>query len=245
MKRLCLTLLFLAGAAAVLLAAAGEVDVVHLKDGSVLRGTIVERQTYPEDAVILKTADGLQITIPMDKIARITKEKAGGGAAEGSGGAASGTGTELHAMGKYAFEINVLGPLQFGPFARFEIQVGNELFVAPHVRVGYAGLLPWVLFDNPDVGVGVSVLKFFPVQFRDNRVYAGGFAEVSLNMENNIILTGGANAGYRFRFPNRTYWNVGAFAGLFFDTWYETVYFFGMLELAWGKEFGSQPIGSR
>jgi hypothetical protein len=238
MKRLCFALLLLFGASGVLLAAAGEVDVVHLKDGSVLRGTIVERQTYPQEAVILKTADGLQITIPMDKIARITKEQAGGGAAGASGGAAAGaSGAEPHPMGKYAFEINVLGPLQFGPFARFEFQVGDEWFVAPHVRVGYAGLLPWVLFDNPDVGVGVSVLKFFPTGFGNNRFYVGGFGEVSLNMENNILVTGGANAGYRFRFPNRTYWNVGGFAGLFHDTWYDTTYFFGMVELAWGKEF--------
>jgi len=237
MKRLCLALLLLAAAAGALPAAAVEVDAVYLKDGSVLRGAIVERQTYPQEAVILRTADGLDITIPMDKIARITKEQAGGGAAEASGAAAGASGVEPRPMGRYAFEVNLLGFLQFGPFARFEFQVGDELFVAPHLRVGYAGLLPWVVFGNPDVGVGVSVLKFFPPGFRDNRIYAGGFAEVSLNMENNVIVTGGANAGYRFRFPSGAYWNVGGFAGLFFDTWYETVYFFGMVELAWGREF--------
>ena len=229
MKRLCLTLLFLVGAAGLLLAAAKEVDVVHLKDGSVLRGTIVERQTYPEEAVLFRTADGLEITIPMSKIARITKESA-----EGASAAA---GLEAEPMGSYAFEVNLLGFLQFGPFARFEIGVGNELFVAPHLRVGYAGLLGWVLFDNPDIGVGVSVLKFFPSGFGDNRIYGGGFAEVSLNMEGNLLVTGGANAGYRFRFPGGRYWNVGGFAGMFYDTWYETLYFFGMVELALGKEF--------
>jgi hypothetical protein len=138
----------------------------------------------------------------------------------------------------YAFEVNLLGFLQFGPFARFHFRVGDGLTVAPHVRVGYAGLLPWLLFDNPDIGVGTSVLGFFPAGLGENRIYAGGFAEVSLNMEGNLIVTAGGNAGYRFRFPGGRYWNVGGFAGMFYDTWWEELYFFGMVELAWGKEFG-------
>ena len=135
MRRLCLILLLLAAAAGMLFAAAGEIDVVHLKDGSVLRGTILERQTYPEEAVILKTADGLQVTIPMDKIARITKEQAGGGAG-GAGGAA-----EPHPMGRYAFELNVLGFLQFGPFARFEFEMWRRVVRGPSRSRGLRGAL--------------------------------------------------------------------------------------------------------
>jgi hypothetical protein len=232
MKRLLAILLLLAGAAGLLAAAEQTVDVVYLKDGSVLRGTIVERQTYPVEGIVLRTADGLDIPVPMDKIQRITQETAGG---QESGGLA-GMGGPL--IDPYAFEVNLLGFLQFGPFVRFHFRVGDGLTVAPHVRVGYAGLLPWVLFDNPDIGVGTSVLGFFPAGRPNNRIYAGGFAEVSLNLEQNLIITGGANAGYRFRFPGGRYWNVGAYAGIFYDTWYELTYFFGMLELAWGKEFG-------
>jgi hypothetical protein len=232
MKRLSVVLLLLlVGSVGLLLAAGQEVDVVYLKDGNVLRGTIIERQTYPEERITLRTVDGLDIVIPMDKIARITREAAEGGSPE------SGSAPGLEPMGRYAFEVNLLGFLQFGPFARFHIQIGDGLYLAPHVRVGYLGLLPWVLFDNPDIGVGTSVLSFFPAGSPNNRIYAGGFAEVSLNMEQNIIVTAGANAGYRFRFPGGRYWNLGGFAGMFYDTWYETLYFFGMLELAWGKEF--------
>jgi hypothetical protein len=234
MKRLVFVLLMLAGAAGLLAAADQTVDVVYMKDGSVLRGTIVERQTYPQEAIKLRTLDGLDITIPMDKIQRITKEAAGGGEAAGTG--APGLGEPL--IDPYAFEVNLLGFLQFGPFARFHFRVGDTVTVAPHVRVGYAGLLGWVVFDNPDIGVGTSVLTFFPAGRANNRVYAGGFVEVSLNLEQNFIVTAGANAGYRFRFPGGRYWNVGGFAGMFYDTWYESLYFFGMVELAWGKEFG-------
>jgi hypothetical protein len=153
-----------------------------------------------------------------------------------SAGALPGAGEAL--IEPYAFEVNLLGFLQFGPFARFHFRVSDGLTVAPHVRVGYAGLLPWLLFDNPDIGVGTSVLGFFPAGLGENRIYAGGFAEVSLNMEGNLIVTAGGNAGYRFRFPGGRYWNVGGFAGMFYDTWWEELYFFGMVELAWGKEFG-------
>jgi len=231
MKRLSAILLLLVGAAGLLFAASQEQDVVYLKDGSVLRGTIIERQSYPTESITLRTADGLDIPIPMDKIQRITRETTEGAV---TGGLPA---VEVDPLGLYAFEVNLLGFLQFGPFARFHFRVGDELTVAPHVRVGYAGLLGWVLFDNPDIGVGTSVLGFFPAGLGNNKIYAGGFAEVSLNLEENIVITAGANAGYRFRFPGGRYWNVGGFAGLFYDTWYETLYFFGMVELAWGKEF--------
>ena len=234
MKRLVAILLMLTAAASLLSAAEQIVDVVYLKDGSVLRGKIVERQTYPVEGIVLRTGDGLDIPIPMDKIQRITQETAGGQDA----GGLPGMGGPL--IEPYAFEVNLLGFLQFGPFARFHFRVGDGLTVAPHVRVGYAGLLPWALLGTltPDIGVGTSVLGFFPTGYANNRIYAGGFAEVSLNMENNVVLTGGANAGYRFRFPGGRYWNVGGFAGLFYDTWWEELNFFAMVELAWGKEFG-------
>jgi hypothetical protein len=233
MKRMAIILLLLAGAAGLLAAAEQTVDVVYLKDGNVLRGTIVERQTYPVEGIVLRTADGLDIPIPMDRIQRITKETAGGQEAAASPAA----GEPL--IAPYAFEINLLGPLQFGPFARFHFRVADALTVAPHVRVGYAGLLPWILWDppTPDVGVGASVLGYFPAA-RNNRIYAGGFAEVSVNMESDLILTAGGNAGYRFRSPSGRYWNVGGFAGMFYNTWWETLYVFAMVELAWGKEFG-------
>jgi hypothetical protein len=215
-------------------AAAAEndaVDVVHLKDGNVLRGIITERQTYPEEQITLTTRDGLEITISMDKIEKITKESADG---EPVGEGA----TRMTAMGKYAAEVNLLGLLQFGPLARFYFGLGNDLFIAAHVRIGFAGALIYLLFDYPlpDIGVGATFLWFFPMA-PDNRLYAGIFAEASLNIEADIVVTGGANAGYRFRFPSGRYWNVGGIAGISYNTWTEFAFFFGMVELSWGLEF--------
>ena len=147
-------------------------------------------------------------------------------------------GTAAIPMGKYAVEVNLLGLLQFGPLARFYFGFGNELFLVPHIRIGFAGALIYLLFDYPlpDIGVGATFLWFFPMAM-DNRMYAGIFAEASLNIEADIVVTGGANAGYRFRFPSGRYWNIGGIAGISYNTWTEFAFFFGMLELSWGLEF--------
>ena len=139
-------------------------------------------------------------------------------------------------MEKMAFEVNLLGFLQFGPYARLHVRVVPDLYLSPHLRVGYAGALGWILFDNPDVGVGTSLLWFFPGA-GNNRFYAGGLAEVSLNWEDQINLNFGTNFGYRWRFPNHKYWNTGVIAGFSYNTWWEDVFFFGMLELSWGRKF--------
>lgn len=47
-------------------------DVVYLKDGSVLRGTIVE--TVPNESILIRTRDGNQFRILWDRIDRMTKE---------------------------------------------------------------------------------------------------------------------------------------------------------------------------
>ncbi len=47
-------------------------DVVYLKDGSILRGTIVE--TVPDESILIRTRDGNQFRISWDRIERMTKE---------------------------------------------------------------------------------------------------------------------------------------------------------------------------
>ena len=47
-------------------------DVVYLKDGSVIRGTIVEQR--PGESVLIRTRDGNQFRYRMDQIDRLAKE---------------------------------------------------------------------------------------------------------------------------------------------------------------------------
>ena len=49
-------------------------DVVYLKDGSVIRGTIVEQR--PGESVLIRTRDGNQFRYRMDQIDRLAKEAA-------------------------------------------------------------------------------------------------------------------------------------------------------------------------
>ena len=52
-------------------------DVVYLKDGSILRGTIIEQ--IPGKSLKLQTADGNLFVYDMDKVERLTREPAAGG----------------------------------------------------------------------------------------------------------------------------------------------------------------------
>jgi hypothetical protein len=68
--------LFLAVSAVILVPTSVEAqeleDVVYLKDGSVLRGTIVEQ--VPNESILIRTRDGNQFRIIWDRIDRMTKE---------------------------------------------------------------------------------------------------------------------------------------------------------------------------
>ncbi|HET7040049.1 MAG TPA: hypothetical protein VFH97_09175 [Gemmatimonadales bacterium] len=47
-------------------------DVVYLKDGSIVRGILVEQ--VPGQSLLIRTRDGSQFRYPMDQVARITRE---------------------------------------------------------------------------------------------------------------------------------------------------------------------------
>ena len=47
-------------------------DVVYLHDGSIIRGMIVEQ--IPNESLLIRTADGSQYRITMDRVERITRE---------------------------------------------------------------------------------------------------------------------------------------------------------------------------
>lgn len=61
------------GAPAHVVAQDGELeDVVYLKDGSIIRGVIIEQ--IPGESVLIRTRDGNQFRYQMDEITRIAKE---------------------------------------------------------------------------------------------------------------------------------------------------------------------------
>jgi hypothetical protein len=54
-------------------------DVVYLRDGSIIRGTIIEQ--VPGESILIRTTDGNQFRYQMAQIDRITKEPVAGGGA--------------------------------------------------------------------------------------------------------------------------------------------------------------------
>jgi hypothetical protein len=224
-KRMTIAVVLLVLAACVAFAAEETApDTVYLKDGSVLKGTI---KSLTEEFLRIVTSTGQDLTIAMDKVRRFER-----GGAEGS--PASGDGEDP--LSRLALEVNLLGLLQFGPYVRLHVQIGPELYLSPHLRLGIAGALNYVFWDGGGVAAGVSLLRFLPAAAA-NRFYLGGFSEVGVDYEGDLVAVLGANAGHRWRLPDGSYWTAGLIAGASYDFWDEYLFVAGMLELSWGWEF--------
>jgi hypothetical protein len=224
MKRILVATALILAAALTAAAAEPVVDTVYLKDGSVLKGTI---KSLTEVTLRIVTTTGQDLTIAMDKVKRFERGGTEGTQAPGAGG---------EPLSRLAFEVNLLGLLQFGPYVRLHVQVGPELFLSPHVRVGYLGALNYVFWGGGGISAGVSLLKFLPAAGA-NRFYLGGFSEAGIDYESDFVVVLGANAGHRWRLPNGSYWTAGLIAGASYDFWDEYLFVAGMLELSWGWEF--------
>jgi hypothetical protein len=228
MKRILVATALILAAALTAAAAEPVVDTVYLKDGSVLKGTI---KSLTEVTLRIVTTTGQDLTIAMDKVQRF--ERGTGG----SGSAAADQAPDVGAdpLSRLSLEVNLLGLLQFGPYVRLHVRVGPELFLSPHVRIGYAGALNYVFWEGGGIAAGVSLLKFLPAA-GVNRFYLGGFTEAGIDYENDFVVVLGANAGHRWRLPNGSYWQAGIIAGASYDFWDEYLFVAGMLELSWGWE---------
>ena len=51
---------------------ADTIDVVHLKNGSIIKGIVIE--TIPNETIKIETADGSIFVYPFDEVQKITKE---------------------------------------------------------------------------------------------------------------------------------------------------------------------------
>lgn len=209
------------------------VDVVYLKNGSVVRGTITAQEVFPEKSITIETADGSTFVFKEDEIDKITQERA---TARGKVARAAGDSP----MSSQSLEINLLGLLQFGPYLRYHIGLGNEMFISPYIRVGYLGAIYYLLDWSPEVGLGVCYLAYWPLGVGANRFYSGGLFEFNMLDYDNPDVPGIAlagNFGVRWRTSGSTsFWQTGLIAGVGYDFYYEEATFFGMFELSWGWE---------
>jgi hypothetical protein len=215
-----LTMLFISSAG--LYGQESLVDVVYLKDGSIIRGIIIEQ--VPSVSLKIQTRDGSVFVYPIDKVERITRERPINlSVLEGPKPIGS------------ALLINPLGFLQFGPIVDIDFRVGANMQAGAQVRFSGLGILYHLVASNgytdadevltSSMAVGAGMKYFFENQDSPHRFYIGGVFEYGWGGTRGSIgytdeweashrywdiLT---NIGYRWRFPSKLFVNVGVLTG--------------------------------
>ncbi|HUX38870.1 MAG TPA: hypothetical protein VMV44_13300 [Rectinemataceae bacterium] len=224
------------------MAAAEElVDVVYLKNGSVIRGMILEQ--VPDQSLKIRTADGSIFVFKMSEVDRIVKEgvAAGGSPKDGVAG---------KTMPPFSLSINPLGFAQFGPIIMGEVMIKPEVFLTPWLRFHALGVLSPIVassesetvsIDITSLGLGIGAMRFMPSPDGLRGWHFGGALEYgwidSLHAEgenwewrvSNAQIAIVTNIGYRWRFPPMAF-IVGGIAGAaytFTSTWWYTKDYLG------------------
>ncbi len=166
-----------------------------------------------------------------------------------------------------SLNINALGLIHFGPILQYEIKLKDRLYIAPHFRYAYAGLLThlaWTGFDGElsanTAAIGVGI-KSFAENYGNTWYYGGALdyqwgsatydaGELSESKEKGRTIAILSNVGYRWRSSKSTYLNVGLFAGVAPDLRANERFlnsgevldnrqttFFAMFELSFGWEY--------
>ena len=232
-------------------------DVVYLKNGSIIRGYIIEQ--IPNQTIKIKTSDGSVFVYSMNDVEKITKEDRSAGAATAA----------PKPLGSGAYSVNPLGFLQLGPVLQAEFKAAPSLLVGPYVRLLGLGLVTHALasYDKLDAGslaIGGTFRYFFGDPDLHDHFYAGAIAEYGFgggtisedSYVNGRYVDGiykfaymgfGTNFGYRWRFDSPLFIGLGIMAGASSETsdyrespqrtdYPKKTYFIGMVEFTIGFE---------
>ena len=236
-------------------------DVVYLKNGSIIRGTIIEQ--VPNKSIKIQTQDGNVFVYEISQVEKITKE---------AKRKVSRTEEEEGKPIRSGILFNPLGFLQFGPIVTGEFKVAPNTVIGPQIRFSGLGILYHVVasdentnsVDVSSMAIGINFKQFFENPDSPNRFYVGAAFEYGWGGTEGASDYGRSwegehsnwdfmsNFGYRWRFPSNFFLNAGLFAGVAQTTkddwWYidspriihsndTKTYIFGMLELSLGWEF--------
>ena len=136
-------------------------------------------------------------------------------------------------LGRFEFDFNPLGFLQFGPLVNAGVRLGPVTYIDLHGRWSYAGALYWVLEDadvQPEsFGLGVRVNNVFKLPGSMHAWYLGALFESTWGKatyeDDTWTGTGtyertwrgyvlAANGGFRWRFQSGFYMNLGLILGI-------------------------------
>ena len=198
------------------------VDVVYLKNGTVIHGIIIEQ--VPGKTIKIKTYDSNIFVYSLDEVAKITKE--------------SNNNITPYAGGVYdpiesQIIMHPLGFLQAGPIIQALFKVAPNTIIGPHIRFAGLGLL-YVENVSTDadkvsptsIAAGIEVKYYFDNSNSHDRWYLGGLAEYGYGSWSGAVgyldeWKGEhtywdflLNGGYCWRFSEGIIINLGAFLGV-------------------------------
>jgi hypothetical protein len=240
------------------------VDVVYLKNGSIIRGIIIEQT--PNVSLKIKTGDGNIFVYKMEEVEKLAKEEA---KTEAQPARAD---EKPRPLGPMALVFNPLGLLQVGPIVDLEFRTLPDVVLFGHFRYHGAGVLSHVIqsafgseLEMTSAAVGAGMRYLVPLASMPHRPYIGFTGEYcwanyrdevgrqTLELKGtNTLLVFMLNGGFRWRFEGGFLMCLGAYAGVattLSDKWYRVNYtsvtgtgtkvtvFMGMLEFAIGTEF--------
>ena len=232
-------------------------DVVYLKNGSIIRGTLIE--LIIGKTMKIKTKDGSIFVYNLDEVEKITKEPTFRDKSDNNDSYSNNStfANNSNSLGSSELIFHPLGFLQFGPILQYDIFLGKSLYIGPHLRFSYFGVLYHYLIEmnkiNPSaLAFGLNIKKLFGN--KRNKFYAGLITEYGgadgeaySSYYNGIVsaavsyLTLMLNGGYRFRSNSGFFINTGVISGIVQELdnfpFKERTYPIIMFDLSIGWEF--------
>lgn len=235
-------------------------DVVYLKNGSIIRGEIIEQ--IPNQTIKIKTADGSVFVYSMSDIERIVKEPR----------VVLSSLIERKPVGSFGILLNPLGFAQLGPMIQTEFRIARTMVVGPYARFVGLGLVSHALSEYDEliadaVAIGGSVKLFLGEIDQKSRwvvatnlEYGFGqgkdfdevyntitrqYDDASYNFSYIGLLP---NVSYRWRFDSPWFISLGVTSGVGIELedhryypskveYSKDIYFIGMLEFNVGLEW--------
>jgi len=215
-------------------------DVIYLKNGSIIKGNVIEMD--PASNLKIETSDGSIFVFRMDEIEKMTKEPVADpeeipvikdDKSDERKTSESALQPQNTMLGRIGIGFQPLGFLQFGPVVNAEVRLGKNFVIGPQFRYTPLGLLFNVVndFDNTMQCYGIGgTVRHFPAAGKKNKFYYGVGAEYEYGWcrdegdwygENKGIVSM-INIGYRWRYNSGFYMNLGLFTGAYiniFDKW--------------------------
>jgi hypothetical protein len=220
-------------------------DVLYLKNGSIIKGSIIE--FVPDQEIKIRTGDGSIFVFKSAEILKIEKEELQKQAEKPVTPApspavqdkAETTTAEEYTLSRFALSADPLGFVFFGPIVNAEVRITERMAVNAHVRFVSLGVLAKVVKDEDGdldelngIAFGGGVKWFFGT--KRSKPYIGVLGEYEkidtyYNVrehyewaefdESGLLLF---NGGYRIRTPFGLFINLGAMVGLVYTDyiWY-------------------------